>query len=126
MFATGPRRRKGLEFVCVFGHDERVKSLWPDAPERAGSVSRGRAANQFENGESDGATATPRPASCNLNSFTERWVKSVKEECLSKLILFGEKSLRHALREYVVYHHTREESSRQGESAAVPGQRPVA
>ena len=53
MFATGPRRRKGLEFVCVFGHDERVKSLWPDAPERAGSVSRGRAANQFEIGESD-------------------------------------------------------------------------
>ena len=29
----------------------------------------------------------------------------VKEECLSKLILFGEKSLRHALREYVVYYH---------------------
>ena len=21
MFATGPRRRKGLEFVCLFGHD---------------------------------------------------------------------------------------------------------
>ena len=30
---------------------------------------------------------------------------SLKEECLSKLILFGEKSLRHALREYVIYHH---------------------
>ncbi len=41
----------------------------------------------------------------DLNSFAERWVKSVKEECLSKLILFGEKSLRHALREYIVYHH---------------------
>ena len=41
----------------------------------------------------------------DLNSFAERWVKSVKEECLSKLILFGEKSLRHALREYVVYYH---------------------
>ena len=27
------------------------------------------------------------------------------QECLSKLILFGEKSLRHALREYVVYYH---------------------
>src|SRR5260370_12898555 len=25
----------------------------------------------------------------NLNSFAERWVRSVKEECLSKLILFG-------------------------------------
>ena len=32
-------------------------------------------------------------------------MKSVKEECLSKLILFGEKSLRHALRGYVVYYH---------------------
>ena len=32
-------------------------------------------------------------------------MKSVKEGCLSKLILFGEKSLCHALREYVVYHH---------------------
>ena len=41
----------------------------------------------------------------DLNSFAERWVKSVKEECLSKLILFGEKSLRHALREYVIYYH---------------------
>ena len=41
----------------------------------------------------------------DLNSFAERWVKSVKEECLSKLILFGKKSLRHALREYVVHHH---------------------
>ncbi len=41
----------------------------------------------------------------DLNSFAERWVNSLKEECLSKLILFGEKSLRHALREYVIYHH---------------------
>ena len=30
----------------------------------------------------------------NLNAFSERWVKSVKEECLGKLILFGESSLR--------------------------------
>ena len=33
----------------------------------------------------------------NLNAFAERWVRSVKEECLSKLILFGEGSLRRAL-----------------------------
>ncbi len=25
----------------------------------------------------------------NLNSYAERWVRTVKEECLSKLILFG-------------------------------------
>ncbi|MCP4901785.1 MAG: transposase family protein, partial [bacterium] len=42
----------------------------------------------------------------NLNAQAERWVKSVKEECLSKLILFGEASLRRALREYVAHYHT--------------------
>jgi hypothetical protein len=29
------------------------------------------------------------PKSPSLNAFAERWVRSVKEECLSKLILFG-------------------------------------
>jgi hypothetical protein len=37
-----------------------------------------------------------------LNAYAERWVKSVKDECLSKIILFGERSLRQALSEYVV------------------------
>ncbi len=46
------------------------------------------------------------PLSPNLNAFAERWVKSVKDECLSKLILFGEASLRRALKEYVVHYHT--------------------
>ncbi len=41
----------------------------------------------------------------DLNSLAERWVKSVKDECLSKLILFGERSLRLALKEYVTHHH---------------------
>jgi putative transposase len=40
----------------------------------------------------------------NLNAFSERWVKSVKNDCLSKLILFGESSLRRALREYLVHY----------------------
>jgi hypothetical protein len=33
----------------------------------------------------------------NLNAYAERWVRSIKEECLSKVILFGERSLRRAL-----------------------------
>ena len=41
----------------------------------------------------------------NLNSFAERWVRTVKEECLSKLILFGEGSIRRALREFEVHYH---------------------
>jgi putative transposase len=42
----------------------------------------------------------------NLNAYAERWVRSVKEECLSKVILFGERSLRHALSEYVEHYHS--------------------
>ena len=46
--------------------------------------------------------ALPLPArSPHLNAYAERWVRSVKEECLSKVILFGERSLRRALSEYV-------------------------
>ena len=48
------------------------------------------------------------PRSPNLNAYAERWVRSVKEECLARLILFGEASLRHALTHYVEhFHHAR-------------------
>ena len=40
---------------------------------------------------SGGVKCTPIPArSPNLNAHAERWVRSIKEECLSKLILFGD------------------------------------
>ena len=39
------------------------------------------------------------------NAYAERWVRSVKQECLSKVILFGERSLRKALSEYVAHYH---------------------
>jgi len=41
----------------------------------------------------------------NLNAYAEHWVRSVKEDCLSKVILFGERSLRRALSEYVDHFH---------------------
>jgi putative transposase len=48
------------------------------------------------------------PRSPNLNAYAERWVRSIKEECLSRLILLGEASLRHALTPYVAhFHHER-------------------
>jgi hypothetical protein len=52
------------------------------------------------------AEATKRQAqtrSPNLNTHAERWVRSVKDECLSRLILFGDASLRRALHEYHEY-----------------------
>ncbi len=50
----------------------------------------------------------------NLNAFAERWVRSVKEECLAKLILFGVGSLRRALDNYMPHYH--EERNHQGKS----------
>jgi putative transposase len=40
----------------------------------------------------------------NLNAFAERWVCSIRQECLSKLILFGEASLRRALTEFIEHY----------------------
>jgi putative transposase len=45
------------------------------------------------------------PRSPNLNAYAERWVRSVKEECLARMILFGEASLRHMLMQYVEHFH---------------------
>ncbi|MCP4376919.1 MAG: transposase [bacterium] len=41
----------------------------------------------------------------NCNAFAERFVRSIKEECLDRMILFGEASLRRALTEYVAHYH---------------------
>lgn len=41
----------------------------------------------------------------NLNAFAERWVRSIKSECLSKLILFGEASLRRAITQFLEHYH---------------------
>jgi len=53
-----------------------------------------------------GVKAIPLPArSPNLNAFAERWVRSVKQECLSKLILFGAGPLSRTLTEFSVHYH---------------------
>ena len=44
----------------------------------------------------------------HVNAFAERWVRTIKTECLSKLILFGETSLRRTLHDFLKhYHHER-------------------
>src|ERR1700751_3902094 len=45
------------------------------------------------------------PHSPNLNAFAERWVRSIKSECLSKLILFGEVSLPRAVTQFITHYH---------------------
>lgn len=50
------------------------------------------------------AVLTPKQAP-NCNAFAERFVLSIKSECLSRMIFFGENSLKCALSEYVEYYH---------------------
>jgi transposase len=57
------------------------------------------------------------PRSPNLNAHLERWHRSVQEECLSKLILFGQASLRHALSECVSHFHA--ERNHQGKGNVI-------
>jgi hypothetical protein len=59
-----------------------------------------------------GVKCLPLPARIpNLNAYAERWVR--KEECLSHLILFGEKSLQHVVSNYLKhYHHERNHQGR--------------
>jgi putative transposase len=45
------------------------------------------------------------PRSPNLNAHAERFVRTIKEECLEQMILFGEDALRRAVYEFVVHYH---------------------
>jgi putative transposase len=68
-----------------------------------------------------GVTRVPLPPrSPNLNAYAERWVRSEKEECLSRLILFGEASLRHALTQYVEHFHHERNHQGQGNVLLFP------
>jgi transposase InsO family protein len=46
------------------------------------------------------------PRSPNLNAHAERFVRSIKDECLNRMIFFGERSLRRATQEFAAHYHT--------------------
>ena len=41
----------------------------------------------------------------NLNAYAESFVRSIRESCLDRMTLFGERSLRRATREFLVHYH---------------------
>jgi transposase InsO family protein len=63
------------------------------------------------------------PRSPNLNAYAERWVRSIKEEALSRFILFGENPLRHVLREYVAHYHQERPHQGKGNVILMPSLR---
>ena len=62
---------------------------------------------QFQRILTDAGVAIVRTAyqAPNMNAFAERWIQSVKRECLDHLILFGAEHLRRVLREYCEHYH---------------------
>jgi putative transposase len=64
------------------------------------------------------------PRSPNLKAYAERWVRSVKDEVLSRLILLSEHSLRHALTQYEVHYHTERPHQGKGNAILLPAAAP--
>ena len=52
------------------------------------------------------------PRSPNLNPNLERFMRSIKEECLERIIFFGEKALKNAVSEFLTHYH--QERNHQG------------
>ena len=49
----------------------------------------------------------PIPAkSPNCNAVTERFIRTVREECLDHFVIVGERHLRHLLKQFVAHYHT--------------------
>jgi transposase InsO family protein len=45
------------------------------------------------------------PRSPNLNSYAERFVRTIKESCLEQMIFFSEEALRNAVFEFIAHYH---------------------
>jgi transposase InsO family protein len=54
-------------------------------------------------------TSVPAP---NANAYAERFIRSIREECLDHLLLFGERRLLRVLKKFVAHYH--EERNHQG------------
>jgi transposase InsO family protein len=59
----------------------------------------------------------------NMNAHAERFVRSIRSECLDRMIFVGRASLERAIGEYVAHYH--EERSHQGLQNEIPARPPV-
>ena len=62
------------------------------------------------------------PRSPNLTPHIERFMRSIKEECLQRMIFFGEKSLRNATREFLSHFHWERNHQGLGNQIIEPGE----
>ena len=67
--------------------------------ERSSSRPSRAAENQWR-----GAVLLP-PRSPNLNAYCERFVRSIKEEALDRMVILGKQSLYYAIHQYLIHYH---------------------
>ncbi len=60
------------------------------------------------------------PRSPNLNAYAERFVRTIKESCLNRVILFGEASLRKTIQEFVGHYLTERNHQGLGNRLIIP------
>jgi hypothetical protein len=62
------------------------------------------------------------PRSPNLNAYVERYMRSMKSECLNRMIFFGESALRRALVQFTEHHHAERNHQGLGNNLLSPGE----
>ena len=80
-------------------------------------VERGSTRTTRGGRDSGGADAVEAP---NANAYAERFVRSMKEECLDRIIPIGEGHFRRAVSEFVAHYH-RERNHQGLENALIDG-----
>ena len=62
------------------------------------------------------------PRSPNLSPHAERFVRSIKSECLGKMIFFGERQLRRAVEQFAAHYHAERNHQGVGNQLIQPGE----
>jgi putative transposase len=63
------------------------------------------------------------PRSPNLNAYAERFVRSIKESCLERMIWFGESSLRKGIQDFIKHYHGERNHQGLGNRLIIPDER---
>ena len=56
----------------------------------------------------------------NANAYAERFVRSIKEECLDRIVPIGERHFRRAIAEYVEHYHRERNHQGLGNQLIIP------
>jgi transposase len=71
--------------------------------------------------ESQGTRVIPTPLQApNANCYAERWVRSVRQECLDHILVINEAHLRRVLDEYLAYYNSRRPHQGLAQESPIP------